>query len=679
MIRTSTIACMIMACSTVYLAASPFFLQSGVPSRAADSHDSTVASVLKSEVVVTGSPLETTRSKSIHRIRLIDNERIKSQQAVSLRDVLTNELNVSIQQDAVLGSGMSVQGIGGNGVKILLDGVPVVGRINGNVDVSQILLANAKRIEIVEGPMAVMYGTDAIGGVVNIITDKTSAESLTASAHTYIESIGTYNVDATLQGEVGGFALRANGGRNLFDGWSATDALKRSAQWKPREQYYVDVSIKPDVGDATLSYDLHVFDETILNRGEPRPPYGETAFDDRYMTQRLVNTLTGSLQLAPDLATHGTVAYTRYRREKLSTIKNLVTLEVTPIAGDGEQDTTTIDNVMGRFVGNILADTNTLNGTIGFEGTHEYMVSGRLTSATNAISDLAMFAEARYLPSKSVTIQLGGRGMWNSSFGTYAVPSIHTSWRATTNTTIRASLASGFRAPGMREMYLYFVDINHDIVGNPLLMPEKSVSANLSASTIITSSDWVVRLEGMAYANDVRNMITLAQTAGTQQYTYFNLGRLFTSGVEADASFTDDVVDATLGIVLAASSSNAEGTNIAPFVWTPQAKANVRWLLPLADLRLSVFAKYTGQQIRNVLAADGSLTSFTSDPFTIMDITVGRTFFDQALTVTAGCKNLFNVTNIAATASSGAHSSSGAMQPIAMGRFFSVDVGVTLR
>ena len=67
---------------------------------------------------------------------------------------------------------MSVQGLSGENVKILIDGVPVVGRLNGNVDLSQINLTNIERVEIVEGPLSVNYGTNALAGTINLITKK---------------------------------------------------------------------------------------------------------------------------------------------------------------------------------------------------------------------------------------------------------------------------------------------------------------------------------------------------------------------------------------------------------------------------------------------------------------------------------------------------------------------------
>lgn len=128
-------------------------------------------------LVVTGQYAPNTIEKATHKVRVIDRQKMDVMSAQNLRDVLTNELNIRISQDNVLGSSMSMQGISGQNVKILIDGVPVVGRLEGNIDLSQINLNNIERVEIIEGPMSVNYGTDALAGTINLITKKNTTQT----------------------------------------------------------------------------------------------------------------------------------------------------------------------------------------------------------------------------------------------------------------------------------------------------------------------------------------------------------------------------------------------------------------------------------------------------------------------------------------------------------------------
>ena len=92
-----------------------------------------------------------------------------------MQDALNNELNIRFSQDlATGGSDITMMGLKGQNVKILIDGLPMVGRqgTSNEIDINQIDINSIERIEIVEGPMSVVYGADALAGVINIITKK---------------------------------------------------------------------------------------------------------------------------------------------------------------------------------------------------------------------------------------------------------------------------------------------------------------------------------------------------------------------------------------------------------------------------------------------------------------------------------------------------------------------------
>jgi outer membrane receptor for ferrienterochelin and colicins len=87
---------------------------------------------------------------------------------------------------------MSMMGLSGQNVKILLDGVPMVGRqgTSNEINVNQIDVNSIERIEIIEGPMSVVYGADALAGVINIITKKAKKEKIAVTARLQEESVG---------------------------------------------------------------------------------------------------------------------------------------------------------------------------------------------------------------------------------------------------------------------------------------------------------------------------------------------------------------------------------------------------------------------------------------------------------------------------------------------------------
>jgi outer membrane receptor for ferrienterochelin and colicins len=239
-----------------------------------------------SEVVVTGQLTPQRVDKSIYKVDVISGLQIEEKAAQNLQELLTTELNIRSTQDNVLGSGLSIQGLTGENVKILIDGVPVIGRQNGIIDMSQIDLSNVDHVEIVEGPMSVIYGSNALAGAVNIITKDNSRSKLRGQLNTYYETVGVYNGDAA-------FSIRKNknlfsfsGGRNFFGGFSV-DTSKRSLLWKPKEQYNATAAYQFSGANLKMNLQGSLFNEQLRNPGDLSPDFNyEKAFDEYYFTRR---------------------------------------------------------------------------------------------------------------------------------------------------------------------------------------------------------------------------------------------------------------------------------------------------------------------------------------------------------------------------------------------------------
>jgi outer membrane receptor for ferrienterochelin and colicins len=121
-----------------------------------------------SDIVVTGEYAPISSKSAVYNVTTISKSELQAKGATNLREALDNKLGVNLSQDNVFGSSASLNGISGEGIKILVNGVPMVGRIDGKIDLSQINMNNVERIEIVKGPLSVLYGSDALGGVINL-------------------------------------------------------------------------------------------------------------------------------------------------------------------------------------------------------------------------------------------------------------------------------------------------------------------------------------------------------------------------------------------------------------------------------------------------------------------------------------------------------------------------------
>ena len=144
------------------------------------------------EVIVTGQYKPQSVKKSVYQVRVINSERIRQSGATNVQQVLNNQVGLRFSNDNTLGTtDVQLMGMSGRNVKILLDGIPMVDRGDTRESLGQIDVNSIERIEIVEGPMSVSYGSDALAGVINIITKKYTKDNFSVTAKVQEETAGT--------------------------------------------------------------------------------------------------------------------------------------------------------------------------------------------------------------------------------------------------------------------------------------------------------------------------------------------------------------------------------------------------------------------------------------------------------------------------------------------------------
>ena len=309
-----------------------------------------------SEVVVTGQLRETTIDKSLYNIRVIDQKKINSGLYSNLGSLLEKSLNIDLSRDNVLGSNVSIMGISGSNVKILIDDVPVIGRLNGNIDLSQINLLNIERVELVEGPMSTIYGSDALAGAINIVTKKNFNHNILIS--TYYESIGKYNFDIHLSKKIKYNQFAYQFSRKYFNGWSENQEFNllpvslpadtnRVKQWKPKEQYINKFTYSHKRNNFVIGSYAEYYNEKLTNLGNPIPPYFETAFDEFYNTVRL------NIGLNSKYSTNNNdiklfSSFNNYNRSKESIFKDLTNLTYQEL--DNTDNKTIFDAIITKII-----------------------------------------------------------------------------------------------------------------------------------------------------------------------------------------------------------------------------------------------------------------------------------------------------------------------------------------
>jgi len=144
-------------------------------------------------VVVTATRTERKLNNLTVPVTIINAKTIQQNGSLRLTDILKEQTGINLTSG--FGAGIQLQGLNPDYTIILINGEPLVGRTAGVLDLNRIALGNIKKIEIVKGPSSSLYGSEAMAGVINIITDASMGAPLTMGLR-----YGTYNtVDANLE------------------------------------------------------------------------------------------------------------------------------------------------------------------------------------------------------------------------------------------------------------------------------------------------------------------------------------------------------------------------------------------------------------------------------------------------------------------------------------------------
>ncbi len=651
------------------------------------------------EFVITGEYEKTSTQQSLQKVRIIDQKRIQAQGAVNLKDLLANELNVRISQDNILGSGLSLQGISGQNIKILIDGVPVVGRVNGNIDLSQINLNNIERVEIIEGPMSVVYGTDALGGVINLISKKQNKAQLSSSLQTYFESVGQYNLNTNIGIRKKEHALKLGLGRNFFDGYTSTQYYdqnianpavvkgyesyyKRKQQWLPKEQYFADLNYTYTFKNGNITYQSAYFDEKVINKGLPTiTSYDAYAFDDYYATKRINNYVFLNLIFNSKANLNLINAYSLFDRTKSLYRKDLVTLDekLIPVKDDQSKISFSNFNFRGTYS---TKQHQMVNYQLGYDVVYE-IGSGDRMSGDPSVIDAATFLSMELKPIARLKIMPAARLAYNSRFKAPLVPSLNIKYDLNPIWTLRASYGNGFRAPSLKELNLYFFDFNHSIQGNQNLKAENSHNFNMVVGGRKTYTQHIISIESSIFYNHIYNMISMAvidANATPPLYTYINIDTYKTYGLNVQGEFKYKTLSLTGGFTYSARYNVLKNSisNIEPYSYAPELRLNIGYMIPKITTQLNMFGKYNGALPSYFLNPNNEVVQGIIDPFSLLDASASKSFYKNKIALTVGAKNILNVTNINNASGGGFIHGGGSMMPVSWGISYFIQMSLNL-
>jgi outer membrane cobalamin receptor len=453
-------------------------------------------------VVVTGTAYPAELSKSTGSVTVITEEEIEASHAVSVGELLEDVPGLYVDQPASRGGVTSVYIRGGdpNFTLVLIDGVKVNDPTNsrgGSFDFSSLSTDNVERIEVVRDPMSSLYGSDALSGVINIITKKGKGKPK-VSAEALAGRYGQYQLLGGVSG-AGPFYDFSVTGSWLDDG----EQVEGSTFKSPSVTAGAGLINRDDM-ELTSTFRYSHIDSTSFPDDSGGPEFAVLrGTDDRNIDQLLLG--LGY--------THSPVGWWEYG-VKLS-YYNTKEKFSSPGVAPGERDPFGIppnesDTDYKSYDANAVSTFSLYSGldiVLGFEaeyqdGSSRGMILGEFplpTAFDLSRYILSPYAEIQFGMIEDLFVVLGAREDFPEGFDPEFSPRAGLSYKiAATDTILRGSWGEGFKLPS-------FFSLANPIVGNPDLVPEESRSLDLG----LTQGVWGGRASAQlnVYYNEFKNLI----------------------------------------------------------------------------------------------------------------------------------------------------------------------------
>ena len=503
--------------------------------------------------VVSGSRTEELQEESPTKVEVVTRTQMQGTGYERVSDVLQEIPGVLVRRGSTSTvGGEQIQGVDSRQVLVLQDGLPIVGARgikSGAVNLNRQTSDRLSRVEVAKGSGSAIYGSDAMGGVINMITREPSAP-FEAGVSASGGSLGMFD----LRGDFGGLLRRwsyfLNAGESRLDSYRliasspttvGPDTLRRDGLFKTRYQFHPKFAL----GFTANGYH---------NREEGRN-VSETG-----LVSGLTNDSTQSYALLADWIPDGATtlqarAYSaRYDENSLTT----------PLGRPEPPSPANLNEWLKRLdatLSRILPGGHFMQAGVEWNQ-NLYRGANRLVGDNigQQVTARDVWLQDKWTVNNRLTLSAGGRVTSHSLFGRAGVPKAGAVLKLSDAWILRGSFGLGFRAPDLGQLYFRFANPAnfYQVIGNPTLKPEHS--RTFQAGVVHRKSRY--RLGATLFRNDIRDLID-SRLTGTprtaaelnrildnygipalfnpllnrQTFVYVNQARIFTQGVELDGEY----------------------------------------------------------------------------------------------------------------------------------------------
>jgi outer membrane receptor for ferrienterochelin and colicins len=487
-------------------------------------------------VVVTGSGHHQRLKSTATPVRVLSSQEISEQGITTFDGALTRMMPQASMAPNAMGTFLRLNGLGNKYILILINGQKLSGDISNNVDLNRINMARVKRIEVLDGAASSLYGSDAIAGVINIITDQPTQNLISITSDTKVSGHGIMTEAVSLDIYKNGFGSYTSFSHDQADSYQTNDEeyVKGSEPQTQKTIAPFFTGYRSNIIGQKFTYapTQHLalnagldYSYKITNRPETRSDItGGTDYEMRYKGLRWnvggIYKFTNRHSLQADF----TVDRFRYGKEYDVETK---TYQIGDYVQSKKQ------RMMEGELKAILGITTHSTTIFGADWRKDYLVatSGNIDQH---VSTLAAYAQHEMKFLKDFTATFGLRYTHHETFNNHLTPKLSLMF-APGSFRFRATYSAGFRAPGLDELYYHYYAVNRGkpqiSFGNQDLKPEDSHYFSLNAEY----RTHLIAISLTGYLNRINDMI-VKQKIDVDDTSLAMLQREFPEMTEAEAS-----------------------------------------------------------------------------------------------------------------------------------------------
>ena len=439
-----------------------------------ERRDTVVHSYNLNPVVVTGSGHHQRLKSTATPVRVVSSQEIREQGITTFDGALQRMMPQVSMAPNSMGSQLRLNGLGNKYILILINGQKLSGDISNNVDLNRINMLRVKRIEVLDGAASSLYGSDAIAGVINIITDQPTQDVVGVTSDTRVSGHGVFTESVALDIFKNGFGSYTSFTHDQADSYRNNDLeyLKGS-----------DTETQPSIAPLSTGYRAKIIGQKFTYSPN-RHLALNAGLDYSYKITDRPNTR--------DDITGGTDYEMRYKGFRWN-------------VGGIYKFTSKKQRMMEGQLKAILGLTKNSTTIFGADWRKDYLTatSGNIDQH---VYSLAAYAQHEMKFLKDFTATLGLRLTHHETFNQHLTPKA-TLMYAPGSFRFRATYSAGFRAPGLDELYYHYFSVNRGKAqisfGNQNLKPEKSNYFSLNAEY----RNDMIAISLTGYMNRINDMV----------------------------------------------------------------------------------------------------------------------------------------------------------------------------